>query len=117
MKRKKPEYADRFWAKVLRSAADACWPWIGALNGWGYGYFRIGDMLYRAHRVAYTLTKGAIPEEALILHSRDNRRCCNPAHLRAGTQSENVKHEWDRYRKPAQALGLLVVRTRKNSHA
>lgn len=73
--------------------------------------------MYRAHRVAYILTKGDIPDGLLILHSCGNRRCCNPAHLRQGTQSENVKQEWDQYRKPARALGLLVVRTRKNGHA
>lgn len=116
-KRTNLSLAERFWIRVRLGSAKECWPWLGAANAWGYGYISIGGILYRAHRVAYCLTKGEIPDGALILHSCDNRLCCNPAHLWKGTQSENVKHEWDRYRKPAQSLGLLIVRTRKNRHA
>lgn len=113
----------RFWSYVKKPEHEfpfglpTCWVWIGAVNGWGYGYFRIGARVYRAHRIAYLLTYGTIPEGALILHNCDNRRCCNPAHLRAGTQSDNVRDEWARYRRPAETLGLLITRTRRNGHA
>lgn len=45
----------------------------------------------RAHRLAFQLVKGPIPEGLSILHSCDNPPCCNPAHLTAGTTKENVQ--------------------------
>lgn len=103
------ELAARFWSKVDQAAGpDGCWHWKGATNSWGYGYFRVGRHMLRAHRVAYTLTHGGITAGLYVLHSCDIRGCCNPAHLREGTQAENVKEEWDRYRKPARELTLLA---------
>ena len=56
--------AAQFWAKVDRSGGpDACWPWLGRLYG-GYGSFGgVG-----AHRVAYELLRGAIPEGRHVDH-------------------------------------------------
>lgn len=86
---------DRLWSRVDRSGGpDACWPWVGG-GGHVFGYGQIWDAdLGRAegaHRVAYRLVNGAIPEDApCIRHTCDNPPCCNPAHLVAGTQSENL---------------------------
>lgn len=52
-----------------------------------------------AHRVSYELHHGPIPQGALILHSCDNPGCVNPAHLRAGTQSENILEAFAKGRK------------------
>jgi hypothetical protein len=73
-----------------RPALGPCWIWIGARNDFGYGIFAIFSRLFYAHRVAYTLSKGAISEDKpCILHHCDNTSCVNPSHLFCGTQFDN----------------------------
>lgn len=79
---------DRFWAKVDRRGDDECWPWLGAISTQGYG--RAGKRGY-AHRLAYELAVGSIPDELEIRHACDNPPCCNPAHLSVGERWENVR--------------------------
>jgi hypothetical protein len=79
----------RFWSKVDRSAGpDACWPWLTGQNR-GYGCFTNNGQNLRAHRFAYELTKGPIPDGLDCLHTCNNPPCCNPAHLYAGTALDN----------------------------
>lgn len=87
----------RFWKKVDIKGPDDCWNWTASTNGRGYGYFRFGESKV-AHRVAYILTYGSIDDKLLILHSCDNRLCCNPVHLRQGTRGDNVHDAIDRKR-------------------
>lgn len=90
--------AQRHERRTDRSGgADACWPWLARLNAKGYG--TLSGML--AHRIAYETSKGPIPTGLYVLHNCDNRKCQNPAHLRVGTQLDNVRdmHERGRDRK------------------
>lgn len=45
----------------------------------------------QAHRYAYELHKGAIPEGHVIHHTCFCKRCVNPDHLEAISQRDNVK--------------------------
>ncbi len=93
-----PIIAALFWAKVDCSDLDGCWIWTGARQSNGYGHLRSGGIWYLAHRFAYILEHGAIPEGCKVLHSCDMPLCCKPGHLSAGSQQENVDQMWERQR-------------------
>ncbi len=87
---------DRFWSKVNRRDDTSCWPWNGGIDKDGYGKFQYcptgknPQVHVRAHRFSYELTFG-YPGKFVVIHSCDNPICCNPSHLRIGSQSENRK--------------------------
>lgn len=84
--------ADRFWSKVAVGALSECWEWRAARTR-GYGQFRVvarPASPHRAHRVAWALACGKIPDGVWVLHKCDNPLCCNPAHLFLGSQVVNM---------------------------
>lgn len=100
---------------------DACWPWLGHLNGWGYGRIDIKnkDGLYSgylSHRIAYMLAHGAMPPHPLVVRHTciGSRSCCNPAHLLSGTQRENMEDR-QRQGRTASKAGELNPRARVNA--
>lgn len=79
-----------FWAKVDRRGADECWPWAGSIDSRNtYGRFPVNKVWRRAHRVAYELLVGPIPDGLTLDHLCRNTRCVNPAHLEPCTAREN----------------------------
>lgn len=82
--------ADRFWSKCEKTIAAVCWEWQAASNVAGYGQFVFEGRLCMAHRVAYVLSVGPIPEGLQIDHLCRNVRCVNPSHLEPVTPKENV---------------------------
>jgi hypothetical protein len=94
-----PEHLAKRLANGLDSIPDdGCWVWQRVTNGVGYGMLRVGGKMVYAHRLAHELGVGPIPDGLHVLHSCDNPRCINPAHLSAGTRSKNMKECSDRGR-------------------
>jgi hypothetical protein len=83
----KTDITARFWAKVERM--DDCWLWVGRRSN-GYGYFDVGRKSVRAHRFAYELERGPIPDGLELDHLCEVKNCVNPAHLEAVAHAENV---------------------------
>ena len=80
----------RFWPKVDKRSSDECWLWTAARDTAGYGQFNVRGKHIRAHRFAYELLVGPIPEKRVIDHLCRNRDCVNPAHLEPVTNRENI---------------------------
>lgn len=77
---------DRFMSKV--DTSGDCWLWTATLRR-GYGCLSIDGRLVYAHRAAYGMFVGPIPEGKYIDHICRNKRCVRPLHLRPTTVSEN----------------------------
>jgi hypothetical protein len=84
--------AARFWAKVDRRSDNECWPWLGDLGTRGYGQINVDGKNVGAHRIAHWLATGEEIVGFIVRHFVcDNPPCCNPAHLKRGTQKDNVQ--------------------------
>ena len=71
---------------------DDCLEWQGGTTGRGYGQIMINGVKHATHRLAWVLANGVpIPEGMSVLHSCDNKICCEPSHLRIGTQADNMR--------------------------
>lgn len=60
--RKREPLLVRFSARVDRRGPDDCWEWVGSLSVKGYGLIRLGRKTIRAHRLAFEVANGAIPD-------------------------------------------------------
>ncbi len=114
--------AKEFWDNVATTDdAKDCWLWTRAATEKGYGVVYIDGVRWKAHRFAYANTVGPIPEGLDILHNCDNPPCCNPRHLKPGTNEDNVRDMiskgrnspppnnagWNKLKIPADVLKLL----------
>jgi len=87
-----PQYSPlhRFTSKI-RFVPGGCWPWLAWTNDKGYGYIKVCGREIRAHRIAYMLAHGPIPDSLQVDHLCRNRTCQNPGHMELVTSAENTR--------------------------
>lgn len=89
----------RFWPKVnkdgpvpeKRPDLGPCWLWTACTHQ-GYGLFNQGiGKTPMAHRIAYELLVGPIPDDKELDHLCRNTTCVRPSHLEAVTHHVNIQ--------------------------
>lgn len=87
-----------FWKKVNKNAPNGCWEYNNERCGKMHAPVTFKGVHTHAHRISWELHHGKIPKGKFILHNCDNGICVNPAHLRIGTQKENMHDMFSRGR-------------------
>lgn len=101
----------RFLAKI-QADASGCWLWTGAPNSKGYGCLVLRKRAWLAHRLAYVLAFGSIPDDYQVDHvwaaGCRHRNCVNPAHLEAVTASVNTRRSRESNPRPSAPVGYRL---------
>ena len=102
---------ERFWSKVDRQPVG-CWTWRSMVRGQRYGRFHVAGRKVLAHRLAYELLIGPIPDGLDLCHTCDNDACVRPDHLFPATHEVNMR---DAAAKGRVARGERVTRSKLTS--
>lgn len=104
-------------ARCVVDERSECWNWTGCVQANGYGRITVKRKAKYVHRVACELATGVPLGRRLALHECDNRRCCNPDHLRPGTHLDNSKDAIERGRVSRGVSHSLAVMPHTRSRA
>lgn len=111
---------ERFWRRVDRRDPSGCWVWRSKIDRYGYGRYqrRIEGKTrdWIAHRLAYQLLVGPIPDGLVLDHICRVRKCVNPAHLEPVTNQENIRRGRGYRGKPMRKVNERGVPVCVNGH-
>jgi hypothetical protein len=84
---------------MVGKGPNGCWYWYGCKTKKSYGRFWYDGQTRWAHRIAYVIFVGDIPELMTVDHECHNPACCRPDHLRLVSYENNLKlkvhkHDW-----------------------
>ena len=85
-----PDQLPRHVKRNIRPGDGGCWVWTRSASPDGYGWASLDNKTYQAHRLVYTLIRGAPPSGLMLDHLCRNRICVNPDHLEPVTAKENL---------------------------
>lgn len=77
---------------------NECLEFTGGIGSHGYGVFWMNGKNYNAHKLSYMLNIGNVPDDLLVCHKCDNKKCINPNHLYLGDMKKNMQDAVDRQR-------------------
>jgi hypothetical protein len=82
----KKEFLLANFEEVKGPLETKCWRWMRGLSDKGCGRVHYKNKMYRAHRLAWIIAKGPIPEGLPCIHRCDKPWCVNAEHLFLGTK-------------------------------
>ena len=88
---------------------NGCWEWKWSRAPKGYGQVWIDKTMVRIHRLSYIQEVGPIPEGLHVLHQCHNPPCCNPSHLKLGTNQENLQEKSNNKLTPADVRKIRLM--------
>jgi hypothetical protein len=112
---KKRNMSKLFWSKY-QVADNGCWEWTGAKSPEGYGRLGFEGKVSYAHRVAWILTHGPIPDGFMACHRCDNPSCINPDHLFLGDSGDNARDRENKHRNPKPVINSIGHPSKLTDH-
>lgn len=106
------ERFERYRSRCVVDPETGCWLHQGITAQSGYGMVRVKFRLWPAHRFMWVASRGAVPEDWMVLHRCDVKNCINPDHLFLGTHLDNVQDKCVKGRHRNGSTGPLAENLR-----